>query len=330
VPLDWTAGSSEPWIDVEPNTGTLNPGDSNTVEVSINANANSFAPNTYTGAVTFTNTTIGVDHVRTVILTVTPPDYFTELFDSQDNDMANRTLNFVPDGSGSFYSPCCETAAEFPTDPNGGTPVLLDDDNYEQINLVANAAVSFYGQSYNSFYIGSNGYITFETGDTQYLETLDNHFLFKRISVLFDDLSPNAGGTVSWKQLADRVAVTFENVPEYSTSNTNSFQVEMFFNGNIRITLLGIAAGDGLVGLSQGDGLSAYFTESDLSEYALFCDFDDDCDVDNNDYTAFAPYWRAQDCNAENDWCDGADFDHDGDIDWDDLAELLERWLDSI
>jgi len=277
VPLDWTAGSSESWIDVEPNSGTLNPGGSNTVEVSINTNANGLDPGTYTGAVTFTNITTDVKHVRTVILTVTPPDYFTELFDLQDNDMASRTLNLVLDCSGSFYSPCCETAAEFPTDPNGGTPVLLDDDDYEQIILDANAAVSLYGQSYNSFYIGSNGYITFETGDTQYLETLDNHFLFKRISVLFDDLSPNAGGTVSWKRLADRVAVTFENVPEYSLSNANSFQVEMFFNGNIRITLLGIAAVDGLVGLSDGNGVPSDFTESDLSEYRLSCDLNPDC-----------------------------------------------------
>ena len=72
-----------------------------------------------------------------------------------------------------------------------------------------------------------------------------------RIAALLDDLNRGVGAA-PWKQLADRVAVTFQNVPEYSTSNANSFQIEMFFDGRIRITCLGIAATDGLIGLSPG------------------------------------------------------------------------------
>jgi hypothetical protein len=59
--------------------------------------------------------------------------------------------------------------------------------------------------------------------------------------------------------------VTCENVPEYNTSNSNTFQVEMYFNGDIRISYLNLDATDGLVGLSEGNGLDPDFYASDLS-----------------------------------------------------------------
>ena len=146
---------------------------------------------------------------------------------------------------------------------------------------------------------------------------------------MFDDLDPSAGGTVSWKQLSDRVAVTFENVPEHGLSNANSFQVEMFFNGTIRITWLDIAGGDGLVGLSEGNGLPFDFVESDLSEYSFLCSLDGDCDVDFIDYTLFAWRWMDENC-AEPNWCAGIDLNKDGKVDLLDLKILGEHWLEGI
>ncbi|MHC4572871.1 MAG: S8 family serine peptidase [Planctomycetota bacterium] len=325
--LEWTAISSASWLDVDPNNGILDPGGFSTVVVSINADADVFDPNTYEATVTFTNVTHDVEHGRDVTLRVTPPDYLTELFDLQDNDLANRTLTFVPDGSESFYSVCSKPATAFPTDSDGGTVVSLNDDDYSEVILSPDAAVSFYGQNYNSFYIGSNGYITFETGDTAYFESLESHFQFKRISALFDDLSPDVAGRVSWKQLSDRIAVTFENVPEYRLYNLNSFQVEMLFDGILRITLLEVDAKDGLVGLSNGYGLPPYFTETDLSGLDLLSDLDSDCDVDFVDYAVLGSFWGAVDCNDQNDWCQGADSEPDGDVDWGDLKGFVQDWL---
>ena len=51
------------------------------------------------------------------------------------------------------------------------------------------------------------------------------------------------------------MVVTYKNVREYGKYTTNSFQIEMFFDGVIRITWLDIAARDGLAGLSAGNGL---------------------------------------------------------------------------
>ena len=195
------------------------------------------------------------------------PDYFTELFDGSDNDLDNLSLIFTPNGSNDFYAGCAEVITALPTDPIGGTPLTLSDDSYATVDLVG-ATVSIYGQSYSTIYPGSNGYITFVHGDSTYTETdLENHFSgIPRVSALFDDLNPSSGGTVSYKQLADRMAVTWENVPEISTSNSNTFQIELFFDGMITINYLTIDASDGLAGLSEGTGLDPDFAETDLSE----------------------------------------------------------------
>jgi hypothetical protein len=114
--------------------------------------------------------------------------------------------------------------------------------------------------------VGSNGYITFTTGDSDYDETLEEHFASPpRISALYDDLNPSDAGQVSWRQLEDRVAVTWLNVTEYGASNANTFQIELFFDGRIHVSYLAVAATDGISGLSEGVGMSPDFFEVDLS-----------------------------------------------------------------
>jgi len=44
------------------------------------------------------------------------------------------------------------------------------------------------------------------------------------------------------------------------------------------------------------------------------------------DFAVFASYWRNTDCHYP-DWCQGCDFEPDGDVDWADLAELAYNWL---
>ncbi|MDP6415134.1 MAG: S8 family serine peptidase, partial [Gammaproteobacteria bacterium] len=200
--------------------------------------------------------------------TAEPEDYFTELFEAGDNDLDYLTITFIPDGSASFYSVCTEAATVFPTDPSGGSVIPLTDDDSEMLPLTG-VTVSLYGESYGigEVYAGSNGYLTFTAGDYTWTESLANHFNLPRVSALFDDLNPEAGGSVSWKQLGDRIAVTWENVPEYGTSNSNNVQIEMFYDGKIQITWLAIAAIDGLAGLSEGNGVPVGFLERDLSTY---------------------------------------------------------------
>ncbi|UCG17374.1 MAG: S8 family serine peptidase, partial [Phycisphaerales bacterium] len=191
------------------------------------------------------------------------PNYFTEQF--ANNDLANLSLTFEPDGSTDFYAGCVEPIFALPTDPAGGITLSLADDSYAAVNLTGGATVSLYGTSYGTIYPGSNGYLTFTAGDSDYSETLTDHFDTPRVSALFDDLNPSAGGTVSYKQLADRVAVTWEGVYERGTSNPNTFQIEMFFDGSITISYLTLSVSDGIAGLSAGGGIPPNFYETDLS-----------------------------------------------------------------
>jgi subtilisin family serine protease len=294
-------GPSPLWLDFVPGAGTVAAGDTIDVNVILDADCNA---GTYEGRIDISSNDPYQGSLPIMVaMTVVPIDYFTELFepnyfdpnDPNYNDVSNRTLTFrLDEASGSYYKLCSREATDFPVDPNGGTVVSLGDDDYITVDL-SDAQINFYDESYGTFYIGSNGYVSFVSGDIRHFETLEDHFALPRISALFDDLDPSAGGTISWEQLNDRVVVTFENVPEYSLSNSNSFQIEMRFNGRIRITLLDIAAEDGLVGLSDGNGLPIYFSKSDLSAYDLcsfVADLDDDLETNFADFDIFAAHWQ--------------------------------------
>jgi len=196
------------------------------------------------------------------------PDFFTKQFSSGTDtfDLSNSTIMFKPTIDGTSYIAYLQKITQLPTDPFGGIELALGDDNYEFVRLSNQATVSIFGSSFPSFYAGSNGYITFTEGDNDYSETLWDHFDTRRISGLFNDLNPSGGGTVNWKQLADRVVVTWENVPEYGSNNSNTFQIEMYFDGRIQLSWLGIGAEEGIVGLSDGLGVPPEFQEMDFSE----------------------------------------------------------------
>jgi hypothetical protein len=266
----------------------------------------------------------GDSNEATVSITVV--QYHTEWFDAQNNDLDNRTFTFIPDGSACFYRLCRDDAAQFPTDPNGGVPIALGDDDCMQLSLTGGKQVGVYGYTFDSFWVGGNGYVTFDDGDIYFHESVDYHFSKKRISALFDDLNPSAAGQISWKQLPDRAVVTFLNVPEVGTASLNSFQIEMFFEGTIRITYLNIGAADGLAGLSDGAGLPADFVPTDLSGSALCADFNDDNNVDMTDFAVLNSYWFDENCSGTV-WCNGTDLDRSTRVDIFDVDSFLQYWL---
>ncbi len=222
--------------------------------------------------------------------TTAVPDYFTELFDGNDNDLDYTQLTFQPDASESFYAGCAAQIAELPTDPAGGTILPAVDDFYSIADLVDGKTVSLYGHAYSRFYIGGNGYLTFFSGQTDADETLAKHLGQLRVSGLYDDLDASAGGYITWKQLDNRAVITYVNVPEKGAGGDNTFQIEMFFDGKITLSYLNIDAQDGLAGLSRGGYPFDDFFMSDLSELGS-CDAtgDTNCDglVNNGDIDAF-------------------------------------------
>ena len=329
--VNWTTYPVEYWLDVDPCEAILEPNESMDVDVRITPDANVLDANTYTETLIFENLGTTSIKLRPVTLTVKPPDYFTQFISASDNDLKFLSLTFAPDGSIAYYEACKDIVDEFPVAPDDATPVSLGNNDFVEVILSDSKQVLFYGQSYERFYIGSNGYITFGAGDTGNLGALGRHFSMPRISALFDNLEPPLGGTISYKQLDDSIVVTFKDVPLYDDEMAkNSFQVELFFaNGIIRITWLDVAADSGVAGLSQGQGLPIDFVETDLSKYLLcrpFCDLDRDYDVDWLDLSIFAFHWLDTDCNVPY-WCGRADLDFDGVVNLDDYSTLARNWL---
>lgn len=196
------------------------------------------------------------------------PDFYTEQF-AGDFDLQSTSVRFVLTGGSDVYTPCSEQADVFPINPSGGTSIALGDDASALVSLPF--TFEFYGTEYDGVYVGSNGYLTFGTGDTAYNESLNDHFSIPRIAPLFDDLNPTAGGTVSSLVSGDRIAITWSGVPEYNTSNSNDFQIILEAQGDIVVTWLGIDSTDSLVGLSSGAGLDAEFEPNDLSASQSGC-----------------------------------------------------------
>ena len=193
------------------------------------------------------------------------PDSFTEEFGPLD--MAGLRILYRPQNTPEGYEACTMVSGGFTVPTAGGIVLPLSDDDAELVTVDNGNTVKFFGTEYDRFYVGSNGYITFGASDTDYTESLSDHFRLPRISANFDDYNPAAGGQVLLHRLADRVAITWNAVFEFGTSNPNSFQLELFHDGRIRVTYLGMTSTDGVAGLSRGTGVPVPFLESDLSGY---------------------------------------------------------------
>jgi hypothetical protein len=281
----------------------------------------------YEDVVAFTNTGTGRQRLRQVALRIGQPEHYTELFSAGDNDLDGLSVLFTPGHPTNHYTVCTEPIIVLPTPPSGGSSLYLGDDDFAAITT--SSPVSIYTATGTTLYVGSNGYVTLNSGDTNMVESLDDHFDRPRAAALFDDLNPAAGGSVSWKGLPDRVVVTWQNVPEYDESNINTFQIELFFDGRIRMSWLGIAAVDGLAGLSAGSGVPSGFVETDLSGLgpclppAAPGDFDRDGDVDITDFGHLQECftgWSGQSSPS----CYDARLDADADVDHDDCMIFMQ------
>ncbi len=275
TPLGWRIFTPTPWLTVTPTNGVLAAGAVAPLTVTINSNAAALADGTYAGAVSVFNTNDGSLVLLNVTLRVGTADYFLEEFAGSPFDLNLRSLALTPDLSQNFYRACLEPVAGLPHDPSAHTVLTLGDDEYEQITLTNGRQVSIFGLSSNAIYVGANGNVTFDPGlnTNAFSSSLPEFFDRTRVAPLFADLNPAAGGSVRWRQLADRLVVTWLDVPEYGMpANLNTAQLEMWFDGALRMTWLQAQIIDPInsvlyVGVSRGTGVPVGYVESDLSAY---------------------------------------------------------------
>lgn len=136
----------------------------------------------------------------------------------------------------------------------GGGPALpLTDDDFEAVALPF--SFPFYGNTYDEVFVGSNGFLTFGAGNTDFSETVGEFLgMEPRIAAYWDDFNPSAGGSVSVDEELGSLTVHYEDVPEFATTTSNTFSVTLHPTGMIDISWNGMASVDAIVGLSPGGG----------------------------------------------------------------------------
>jgi uncharacterized repeat protein (TIGR01451 family) len=265
--LNWTAAAGAPWLTIQPSFGSLTVTDATIITVALDLVAASLPDGNYPNTIVFSNLNSGRSQSRDFALRIAQRDYFTEFFNGAGVPR-NTSFTFTPDGSASYYSVRQAPAASFPTVPDEAAYIDLVNYSSQTFTLSGFDTVSLYGYATTVLSISQYGVITFGQPDTSGDQSYSNHFSLPRISALVSELYPSSGGSVYCQQSADRVAVTFQGVYDLSAGSTSSFQVEMFFDGRIRLTYLDVGTTTCLIGLSAGSGLPPDFAPSRFSDYS--------------------------------------------------------------
>ncbi len=149
-------------------------------------------------------------------------------------------------------------------DADGGAYRLTFTDDNAVAIVGGEVPFPFFGKKYLRIYIAANGYISFADATPVpelNFPSLAAHFAIPRISFMFNDFSPSMGGDTWFRNLSDRMVLTFEDMPSWPEDlptnmvGRTTVQVELFYSGQIRFTYLGVGAVDALVGLSDGSGI---------------------------------------------------------------------------
>ncbi len=138
-----------------------------------------------------------------------------------------------------------------------GEKLELGDDDAVELDYPANAGFPFYGVRYESVWVHSDGNLSFEEPDAASTARDLGRFLGgpPRIAPLFNDMNPETAvgrGGVYARVLGKKLQITWFEVPEFGTTNMNTFQVTLFPRGKITFVWKRVDADTGVVGVSPG------------------------------------------------------------------------------
>ena len=141
---------------------------------------------------------------------------------------------------------------------NLGDKLTITDDDSVKIDLPG-FKVKFFGKKYSSLYVNSDGNITF--GEAEHASTArDMQRMLNgppRIAAFFNDLNPEVAtgdGGIYARIAGNKLIVTWWEVPEFDTQNSNSFQLILTAKGKIEVQFGSMDAKPGIVGIAPGGG----------------------------------------------------------------------------
>jgi hypothetical protein len=162
---------------------------------------------------------------------------------------------------------CAEPISTLRSSTQGALITFLSDDGSDPILLTQGHEVPFFGETHDLFWLNANGNITFDASDNSWEGIAPVHFSRPRAAAMLVDFNPLQGGKVYQQELDDRFVATWENIQEFEQSDSSTFQIELFYDGRIRVSYLQMQADFGVAGLSRGPGPIELDTYSDLSAY---------------------------------------------------------------
>lgn len=257
----------EPPLEASPTGGTLAAGATRDVSVSLDANAAAFFPvGVHPLSIVFSNRISHEVTKRTFTLKVTADSnpVVEEFTNERTFDLDFRSVTFTPDGTNA-YEVCRDVVSGFYSSTFLATTLNIPEDGYVKINLAGGQRVRLFGKDYSSVYVSEEGAVTMTQPPANADFKLADHFAQPRVSGVFRDMTSNATGRVSWRQLPDRFVATWEKAKANGFFLTNNFQIEMFTNGVTRITFLNVEGNVGIVGLSAGGGVPPGLQQADFS-----------------------------------------------------------------
>ncbi|MGA9768432.1 MAG: hypothetical protein WBV94_05280 [Blastocatellia bacterium] len=174
-------------------------------------------------------------------------------------DLKKRSLAFTPEGGGYRIT---DADIEFNDDRGlkldsflGIDNQVLDnaDNGYRGVHLDG-AQFTFYGVSYDTIFIGTNGYITFNQGDSSGRVSIAALAAgAPRIAPLWADLNATKKGSIYYNRLADRHVITWNAIADVTSGDASTFQAVLYDDGRIAFVYKKIKAKASLVGLSPGN-----------------------------------------------------------------------------
>jgi len=185
-------------------------------------------------------------------------------------DLNGKTLSFVPPHlAASAYRYQARDGGFDGQAAATGEFVLLGDDDSRQLALAF--AFPFFGETYTSLFLNSDGNLTFGQGDSAFTARDPARAVTgpPRIMGLFADLDPTIDGSaIRVLSTAGRFVVTWINVPEFSFDGSGlpqSFQVSLFADGHIDFSYTDVSTQQAIIGIAPGarfnESLAADFSE---------------------------------------------------------------------
>jgi len=162
-------------------------------------------------------------------------------------DLANSGLRFEPAAGG--YS-IARTGGEF-RETLGRRVTLGDDDSAAQTIAFP---FDFYGRTFTSLFLNSDGNLTFEEADRASTERGITRLVSgaPRIAPFFADLDPSVSGGIFLDNAPGVMTVTWCAVPGFGLPLTTNVQALLFPGGAIEFRFRAMTLTDGIVALSPG------------------------------------------------------------------------------